>query len=72
MFFLSTTGHLECMKKFEDTLSCFSSFPSPGDGGLITLACTHSKQLLVFEGTLLKWAAKLDEIPVMIATGEFG
>ena len=60
------------MKKFEDTLSCVKSFPAAKEGQVMTLACTHSKQLLVFENAALKWAAKLDDVPIVAQIGRFG
>ena len=68
---MDVTGKLEFAKKFEDTLSCVKSFASPQENHLITIACTQSKQLLVFDGVVTKWAAKLDQVPVVVQTGNF-
>jgi len=72
LFCIDSSGKLEFVKKFEDTLSCVKSFPEPQGSHLMTIACTHSKQLLVFEDACLKWAAKLDDVPVDVQLGSFG
>lgn len=36
------------------------------------LIATHSKQLLVYEGIVLKWATLIDDVPVQVAIGNIG
>lgn len=59
------------MKKFEDPLACIRSYPSNEGSIPITIACTHSKQLLIYDGPTLIWAAKLEDVAVAVERGNF-
>lgn len=59
------------MKKLECDPSCFLPYASVGDGGIHYLVGSHTRSLMVYQDCTLKWAAKLDIVPIQVSVGTF-
>ncbi|XP_006823784.2 protein PTHB1-like [Saccoglossus kowalevskii] len=71
LFCLKENGTLRFMKKCEYNPCCFLPYSAVNDGTIMTMICTHTKSLLVYEDITLKWAAKLQHSPVAIRIANF-
>ncbi|XP_033728305.1 protein PTHB1-like isoform X1 [Pecten maximus] len=71
IFCLTETGKLKFMKKMECDPSCFLPYASVSDGGVNYLVGSHTKSLMVYQDCTLKWAAKLDNVPMQVCVGTF-
>ncbi|XP_070570389.1 protein PTHB1-like isoform X2 [Ptychodera flava] len=70
-FVLKENATLRFMKKLDFNPSCFLPYASINEGNIMTMICTHTKALLVYEDLTLKWAATLEHVPVSIKVGNF-
>ncbi|XP_072033738.1 protein PTHB1-like isoform X2 [Amphiura filiformis] len=68
---LKDTGALRFMKKLEYNPSCFFAYTALTDGVINYMVGTHTGQVMVYQDIALKWAAKLEYIPVSIRVGFF-
>ncbi|XP_060604914.1 protein PTHB1-like [Ruditapes philippinarum] len=59
------------MKKFEYDVSCFNPYASITEGTINYLIASHTQTLMVYQDICLKWAAKVDSVPVMVRVGNF-
>lgn len=51
----------------------FYNLPNYLDSSTVNcVIATHSKQLLVYEGIILKWATLINDVPVQVAIGNIG
>ncbi|KAK3082884.1 hypothetical protein FSP39_007920 [Pinctada imbricata] len=72
IFCLTDTGKLRYMKKCEYDPSCFLPYASLVEGSINYLVATHTtSSLMVYQDIMLKWAAKLDNVPVEVRIGKF-
>ncbi|XP_078489458.1 protein PTHB1-like [Ciona intestinalis] len=69
IFCMDEGGGLKFMLKLDYNVACFHAYSC--NGAVVTLVCTHSQQLLVYDVTKLRWAARLGEVPVQILRGNF-
>ncbi|XP_030830268.1 protein PTHB1 [Strongylocentrotus purpuratus] len=68
---LKDVGTLRFSKKLEYNPSSFYIYASLNENSIHYMVGTHTRQLLVYEDTTLKWAAKLEHVPVALQVGEF-
>ncbi|XP_041374621.1 protein PTHB1-like [Gigantopelta aegis] len=71
LFCLTETGTLRYMKKFEFDPACFIPYASLSEGTINYMIATHSSSLMVYQDVTLKWAAKMEHVPVQIRIGNF-
>ncbi|XP_077997147.1 protein PTHB1-like isoform X2 [Glandiceps talaboti] len=71
LYCLKENGQLRFTKKLDYNASCFLPYTSVNEGTIMTMICTHTKSLLVYEDITLKWAATLEHIPVSIKVGNY-
>ncbi|KAL4217063.1 Protein PTHB1 [Mactra antiquata] len=71
LFCFTESGQLRYMKKFEFDVSCFTPYNSVSEGTINMLLATHTQTLMVYQDVTLKWAAKVDNVPVMVRVGNF-
>ncbi|KAJ8320825.1 hypothetical protein KUTeg_002412 [Tegillarca granosa] len=71
IYCLTETGKLRYMKKLELDPSCFLPYGSFTEGTISYLLATHTKSVAIFQDVTLKWAAKLEYVPVQICVGNF-
>ncbi|KAL3855651.1 hypothetical protein ACJMK2_014858 [Sinanodonta woodiana] len=71
LFCVTETGRLRFMKKFEYDVSCFCPYSSVTEGAVNYLVATYTESLMIFQDNSLKWAAKLEHVPVQIRVGAF-
>ncbi|MEW5301465.1 MAG: hypothetical protein WDW36_004324 [Sanguina aurantia] len=76
MFVVSNSGQIIFQKRLEYHPACCNTYPVPGSkaqGGAENLmVVTHTANLLVYRGSQLCWAAKMDTQPVAVAISDFG
>nr|XP_039271914.1 protein PTHB1-like [Styela clava] len=72
LFCVHETGQLAYMKKLDYNPSCFYPFIVRESSTVNCIVCTHTKQLLLYEGITLKWASLLSDTPVQVAVGTIG
>ncbi|XP_022112018.1 protein PTHB1-like isoform X2 [Acanthaster planci] len=68
---LKDTGAFKFMKKLEYTPSCLFPHGTSSDTSITYMVATHTGQLMIYQDTTLKWAAKLEYVPVSIRVGQF-
>ncbi|XP_054754048.2 protein PTHB1-like isoform X1 [Lytechinus pictus] len=68
---LKDVGTLSFSKKLEYNPSSFFIYASLNENSIQYMVGTHTRQLLVYEDATLKWAAKLEHVPVALRIGEF-
>ncbi|XP_038065523.1 protein PTHB1-like isoform X1 [Patiria miniata] len=68
---LKDTGALKFMKKLEYNPSCFFPHGTSSESSITYMVATHTRQLMIYQDTTLKWAAKLEYVPVSIRVGQF-
>ncbi|XP_071490439.1 protein PTHB1-like [Diadema antillarum] len=68
---LKDVGTLRFSKKVEYNPSCFYVYASLIENSINYMVGTHTGQLLVYEDVTLKWAAKLEHVPVSLCVGQF-
>lgn len=72
LYCVHESGQLAYMKKLEYNPACFYPFVA-GESSLVScIVCTHTRQLLLYEGISLKWATLLNETPVQVSVGTIG
>lgn len=71
LFCITESGQLRFMKKFEYDVSCFTPYSSITEGTINFLIASHTQTLLIYQDISLKWAAKVDTVPVMVRVGNF-
>ncbi|KAH3751560.1 hypothetical protein DPMN_186127, partial [Dreissena polymorpha] len=71
LFCLTETGQLRYMKKFDYDVSCFTPYASITEGTINYLLASHTHTLMIFQDVAMKWAAKLDQVPIMVRVGNF-
>ncbi|XP_052813611.1 protein PTHB1-like [Mya arenaria] len=71
LFCLTETGQLRFMKKFDYDVSCFTPYASITEGSINYLLASHTQTLMIYQDIGLKWAAKLDSVPIMVRVGNF-
>ncbi|XP_071103490.1 protein PTHB1-like [Haliotis cracherodii] len=69
LFCLTDSGKLRYMKKFEFDPACFVPYTSITEGTINYMVATHTSSLMIYQDVTLKWAAKMEHIPVHICTG---
>lgn len=72
LFCVKESGQIKYMKKLEYSPACFHPYVLPDSSIVNCIISTHSKQLLVYEGIILKWATLIDDVPVQVAIGNIG
>ncbi|XP_033629589.1 protein PTHB1-like isoform X2 [Asterias rubens] len=68
---LKDTGAIKFMKKLEYSPSCFFPHGTSLETSITYMVATHTSQLLIYQDATLKWASKLEHIPVAIRVGQF-
>ncbi|KAK7506674.1 hypothetical protein BaRGS_00002149 [Batillaria attramentaria] len=71
IFCLTETGKLRYMKKLEYDPSCFHPYASLSEGTINYMVGTYTKSLLIYQDVTLKWAAKMEHIPVQVQVANF-
>nr|KAG5713637.1 hypothetical protein BaRGS_024685 [Batillaria attramentaria] len=71
IFCLTETGKLRYMKKLEYDPSCFHPYTSLSEGTINYMVGTYTKSLLIYQDVTLKWAAKMEHIPVQVQVANF-
>uniref|UniRef100_A0A2C9K7V7 PTHB1 N-terminal domain-containing protein n=1 Tax=Biomphalaria glabrata TaxID=6526 RepID=A0A2C9K7V7_BIOGL len=71
VFHLTDNGMLKTAKKLEYDPSCVLPYASLRENKVNYLVGAHTKSLLVYEDTTLKWMAKTEFVPVQLRIGNF-
>ncbi|ESO84549.1 hypothetical protein LOTGIDRAFT_222053 [Lottia gigantea] len=71
IFCLSEGGVLKYMSKMEYDPTCFCPYASLAEGTINYMVATTTNSLMVCQDVTLKWAAKLEHVPVQIKVANF-
>ncbi|XP_014669826.1 PREDICTED: protein PTHB1-like [Priapulus caudatus] len=71
IFCLSDVGKLRFMHKLNYNPSCMVPYRTSSEGKVNYLVASHTKTLMVYEDTKLRWASQMNTVPVVIRTASF-
>ncbi|KAK3791729.1 hypothetical protein RRG08_011523 [Elysia crispata] len=71
IFSLTDNGTLKFCKRLEYDPCCMLPYASLGENSVNLMVAAHTRSLMVYQNTALKWMAKMEFVPVQISVANF-